>query len=279
MAARSSVTPSSLADLISQVETALVTAGWTVVVAGTPNILGCVADADGCRTYMSLKDNGAGNIEMTVSPLLNDAGTDHHTYEVLIRETTYSGSAWHLYCYTDFFMLRRGTAVNNYHLFAGLYKPIPGAFYTGYRYRTVFGGTHNSAFTLLNLRWTLYGRNASGKYRFSGPAGSSAAGSFVVMASCKMSATGTYVNLAVGNDLAGGLKFCLPGIIISSEANDVVPGKNGIIGYISHLITVISGPALNASDTVTIDTVQYELNPDKVQYWDYYVDLFLLWEV
>lgn len=103
----------NVAALISQIETLLVAAGWTIEVAGSPNVLKSAADAAGRVCRMSLFEDSSGNLACAVAPTLNGAGTALSTSNRACRGTQFAtGSSWTLYAYAENFMLLRDAGLS-----------------------------------------------------------------------------------------------------------------------------------------------------------------------
>lgn len=139
---------STVADLITKVEAAMITAGWTdtglngALGSASGNILVSAGDTDGRVCYVELYVDTAGYLGIHVSPTLNSGATDIDENMDLFRACNFQAGDWECFIYDNMVWCGRGTDPDDYKFAFGLYKVFKNVSAMIHPYTCFMHGTH-----------------------------------------------------------------------------------------------------------------------------------------
>jgi hypothetical protein len=252
------ITSTSIADLISKLEAAMVTAGWTDTLlngalgSASGNILRSVADAEGRVCYVELFEDTAGNVAIHAAPELNAGGTDLHAHLDIFRSFTYQNATWECGIYEDAVWLSTGTAQANYRGGFGLYQPWPGNSLELWPWACFCIGTHDTDSGTARLPYVI-GKGDSLSYFYH---------TFYYVPTWAMSGVAAPMTASSSNPYGGYIplvgfvdgKVLCSKLIIAGQGITSNVDNAGSPGYHKHVILSCISAGYNVGDRITLDS-------------------------
>ena len=276
---------STVADLITKVEAAMITAGWTdtglngSLGSASGNILVSAADAAGRVCYVELYVDTAGRLGIHPSPVLNSGGTDIDGNYDLFRAADFQAGDWECFIYDDMVWCGRGTDPDNYKFGFGLFGVFQNVDVSLHPYACFMFGTYGiDGGAALRPRPLSRNENAGGVYYTYG-LGDGIWKRIGILLFSHVTSTGGVggwqPDIGFPDDTT--LMCHLPYICGTvSSVNDA----GAMLGFLNHAIIAWKDVLLNAGDRVTLDggTTYYRFGW-KSQDFDYVTEEHLMFEV
>jgi len=261
------------ANLISQLEAAMISAGWTdtglngALGSGSGNILRSTADSDGRVCYVELYVDTASRLGIHVSPVLNAGATDIDPNMNLFRASDFQAGNWEGFIYGDFVVCMRGNDPDNYKFWFGRYSIFPNISATLHKYACTMHGTYAIDGGAALRPRPLSRNQAAGGVYYTVSWGNGIWKRIGLGQYTHVWSTGSHSSWSPDiGFLDGTTLFCSIPIILGQESSQ--PDRGGCMGYLPHAILTYKDVALSSGDRVTLDSgvTYYRLGVQAADY-------------